>query len=304
MTNTVDQGVAWMIAHPTRQNVPGATPRAGLGWSWSQLCVALVYWAMGASHTYPSATTARENSTIVSTSLTPPNGAIGWFHLGAAGHVGFFRDGFLFCASQYVNNLGTAIGYETIAAYEKASGATWLGWGWDFGGQTFSGPSTAGTGTVTPISAGDEDMIVIRNVDGEIGVLGEFTYTAWTATEYALLGPLYPAFVQVTQAQHDAAIAQTVANRAKLPAGTGTTTVTGVTQAQVQAITDAQTTLINTNLSSLWNSISGAFTTLASKFLPLATTAQVQALTPAAVPTAPQIAAEVVSEMGKALTNG
>lgn len=199
MTNSLSSGVAWVLAHPTRKNVTGAKYRIGYGWSWSQLCVALVFWAVGATETWGTANIARSHSKIVSESRTPPDGAIGWFTLGSAGHVGFFKGGVMWSATKWASNLGTALGTLTITEYENLSGAEWVGWGWDFGGQTFTGITTAGTGTVTPITDPNmEDVMqffldpTLKNTDGksnlywafEGGVRRKFTGTQAQASAF------------------------------------------------------------------------------------------------------------------------
>lgn len=157
---TPAQGVAWLKAHPTRAYVPGAVQRAGVGWSWTQLCVAAMYWAVGATHSYDTADDARVASKLVAGSSKVrtglPDGVFVWFSLGTDGHVAFVYQGRLYMASKFVTSLfpgAMALGScASVAEYEHASDGKYLGYSWDFGGQTFAGTtSTAGTGTVTPL---------------------------------------------------------------------------------------------------------------------------------------------------------
>lgn len=156
MTRTVDAGISFLKANPTRKTIPGAKWRLLYGWSWSQLCVAAVYWAIGATHSYDTANLARAHSQIISTSRDIPKGAIGWLSLGKDGHVCFGTGGGrIGGASRAWSDWGSALGDSTIEAYEKATGAKWIGWGWDFGGQEFTGAEAAHTAAQTaPASTG------------------------------------------------------------------------------------------------------------------------------------------------------
>jgi hypothetical protein len=157
MTNTLAAGVAWLKAHPTRKNVPGASYRIGYGWSWSQLCGSAVRDAIGSNKNFGTANIARAASHIVSESRTGiPDGAVGWFSLGSAGHVVFFSGGKPVMASKYVTSLfpdAQALGTcSSIAEYEKRSGGKWIGYSLDYGGDRFAGTSTASTGTTTAVT--------------------------------------------------------------------------------------------------------------------------------------------------------
>lgn len=170
--NTLSAGQQWWLDHPTRQNVPDAKYRVGYGWSWSQLCVAAVYWCLGATHSYLTANDARAASRIVSTSRTKiPTGAFLWFSLGADGHVAVQRpDGKIGMASAYANPfhgaqaLGTC---DSIAQYEARSGGHYLGYSLDFGGQKFApeppkppAPDRVIITTDKPLHAGDAPYTV------------------------------------------------------------------------------------------------------------------------------------------------
>lgn len=154
MTRTADAGISFLKAHPTRKTIPGAKYRLIYGWSWSQLCVAAVYWAIGATRSFDTANLARAHSKIVSASRDIPKGAIGWLSLGKDGHVCFGTgNSRIGGASRAWSNWGTALGDSTIEAYEEATGAKWIGWGWDFGGQEFTRAEAAHT-TTAPASTG------------------------------------------------------------------------------------------------------------------------------------------------------
>lgn len=166
---TLTEAIVWVKDHPTRKNVPRAKYRLGYGWSWSQLCAALCFWAVGATTSYPTATAAMNASGLRNKSRNPPPGSFVWFAYGTAGHVGFVdRDGLVVMASRYVPKSrlwGTAVGRMTIEEYENAAGAQYAGYTDNYGGAKFSPTTTPAGGGSTPIIL-ETNMARIIKVSG------------------------------------------------------------------------------------------------------------------------------------------
>jgi hypothetical protein len=164
MTRDLAAAIQWVRDHPTRKGI--GKWRLGYGYSWSQLCVALVFDALGATHSYGNANLARVASNLVpgsSTDLTPPAGSFAWFDYGKYGHVAFSDGRRLYMASRFTNNIGTALGTLTAEQYAHDAHARYLGYSWDFGGQRFAGVTTSSLGTthlLTPPATKEEDTIM------------------------------------------------------------------------------------------------------------------------------------------------
>jgi hypothetical protein len=132
-----------------------STTRAGLiEWAekqtrdFNQLCQAFVYQACkafgSAPEVYGSAHLAYEASKIVSTdAASAPLGAIGYWKLGTADHVGISLGGDLWLfgsihAHAWVGSSSHHIGTSTNAQYQAAAGARWYGWAKTNGKNTIS----------------------------------------------------------------------------------------------------------------------------------------------------------------------
>ena len=130
---------------------------AGYPRAWDQLCQALM-WQLASKFgttrtTQPSAIAAynvEANAGRIHGGDAPP-GAFVYWAIGQYGHVGFMMNGGRVLmattklAEQWVNS---AAGWNTVANYTSRTGARYLGWSYQNGGNTV--PFTAGTPDGTP----------------------------------------------------------------------------------------------------------------------------------------------------------
>lgn len=168
--------------------------------NWDQLCQALM-WQLAnrfgsVVSTPPSAIDAfnTENRAGRIRSGEAPPGAFLYWDIGTFGHVGFMMNGGrVFMATTHLVEEWTnrAAGWNTESGYRGVTGARYLGWSMQNGGNsvpfTAEGSSTGGGGTPVPINEEDEAMSFI-NITGKAGerrggyyavfALGGGSYTA------------------------------------------------------------------------------------------------------------------------------
>lgn len=142
-----DRARAYAAAHPLRD-----------GASWSGWCAALMVRFGGFSRAAPSAISAYHASTIVGHDpAAAPVGAFHFWDIGAYGHVGvdlLGGGGTVFMASSHLHeSWGTAIGVNSVSAYDGATGARYLGWSMDYVGQHLAGGGAAAC-TLATLPAG------------------------------------------------------------------------------------------------------------------------------------------------------
>lgn len=156
-TNTYAQAINYGQTHSTRD-----------GESWSGWCASLMWRAgnLPESSACPSAIDAYHKSRIVSTSYsTAPNGAFHWWDIGADGHVAMaMPNGWAMMASCHVQeSWGDCIGSASVSDYTRTTGATYLGWSYDYDGAEIAdvhnqpGPSPSNVPQSSTASSGVPD---------------------------------------------------------------------------------------------------------------------------------------------------
>lgn len=85
----------------------------------------------------PTAIDAYHRSRVISKDIySAPNGAMHWWDIGSAGHVAMaMPNGWAMMASCHIEqSWGDCIGTTPVADYTKTTGATYLGWSYDYCG--------------------------------------------------------------------------------------------------------------------------------------------------------------------------
>lgn len=207
-------------------------------------------------------------------------------------------DGVNCIASDYTDAKGTThwghTGRMTLAARARQVSGTLLGWTDNFLGYTLTGTDPSGGGG-TPVtqSHGEDDMAVKiwhyadGTANGRYILIDHLNMTyrlivSGSLEDQGLHNDVNAGFARVDEIG-DPAWGQNFGNGQflNISAPYVPAAGSGATAAQVQAIADAQTTLINTSFTNLWTAISNAFTSVltAIKAIPAgATEAQTQAI--------------------------
>lgn len=165
------------------------------GATWNQWCASLV-WRFGQfpeSAVRPSAIAAYHSSSIVSTNAAAaPTGAIHFWDIGQYGHVGVDLNGggtHVFMASyKLAESWGDAIGWNSIAGYNAASGARYLGWSMDYAGSRIAGGGQP-PGSTPPPSAGGLPRTSTEQ-DGIPGVIYWKRIQTVGARDFGYTGPI------------------------------------------------------------------------------------------------------------------
>jgi hypothetical protein len=201
-TNTYAQAINYGETHPTRD-----------GESWSGWCASFMWRAgnLPESSACPTAIDAYHRSTIISKDIySAPSGAFHWWDIGSDGHVAMATtDGWSMMASCHVEvSWGDCIGLASVSDYTATTGATYLGWSFDYADAEIAdvhdndpGPSPSGVPLSSTESTGVPDTNYYKRQQlyaamygyiGPIdGVLGE---NSWAGTQrgmqnYGYTGP-------------------------------------------------------------------------------------------------------------------
>jgi hypothetical protein len=156
-TNTYAQAINYGQTHPTRD-----------GGSWSGWCASLMFRAgnLPESSACPSAIDAYHRSKVVSGDyMSAPNGAFHWWDIGSDGHVAMaMPGGWAMMASCHIQqSWGDCIGTTPVGTYTATTGATYLGWSYDYSGAEIAdvhnqpGPSPSGIPQSSTASSGVPD---------------------------------------------------------------------------------------------------------------------------------------------------